>query len=83
MTPGDMVRLTDVSPEDTRGFGTVLGFDMYNSQRGYPTKFVVDNWHMPAKGKECLAEVLWSDGHIGWVLKKRLKVLIRVQKRAQ
>ena len=84
MTPGDMVRITDVSTEDTRGIGTVLGFDTYNPyERDYPTEFVVDNWRRPAMHAECLAEVLWSDGHIGWVLKNRLKVLVRVQNPAQ
>ena len=74
MQVGSLVRITDVGPEDTRGIGTVLKFDTYNSQREYPTKFVVDNWQLPAQRDECIIEVLWSDAHIGWILRKRLEV---------
>ena len=75
MQVGSLVRITDVGPEDTRGIGTVLKFDTYNSQRLYPTKSVVGNWQLPAQSDECITEVLWSDAHIGWVLRKRLEVL--------
>ena len=75
MKIGDLVRITDVGSEDTRGIGTVLKFDAYNSQREYPAKFVVDNWQLPARSDERIVEVLWSDTHIGWILYKRLEVL--------
>jgi hypothetical protein len=75
MQVGSLVRITDAEPEDTRGIGTVLKFDMYRSQRSYPAKSVVGNWQLPAQGDECIIEVLWSDAHIGWVLRKRLEVL--------
>jgi hypothetical protein len=76
MQVGSLVRITDVGSEDTRGIGTVLKFDTYNSQREYPAKFAADLVrHLPAQRDECIIEVLWSDAHIGWILRKRLEVL--------
>jgi hypothetical protein len=80
MKIGNLVRITDAEPEDTRGVGTVLGFDTYQSQRSYPSKFVVSDRQLsrqlPIQNEECIAEVLWSDACIGWILRKRLKVLV-------
>ena len=76
MKVSDLVRITDVGPEDTRGIGTVLKFDTYNSQRDYPAKFVVDDMAaLMVKRDECITEVLWSDAHIGWILRTRLEVI--------
>jgi len=81
MQIGSLVRITDVGPEDTRGIGTVLKFDMYNSKRPYPAKSVVDLAHITlhVKSGERITEVLWSDAHIGWVLQKRLEVLNEIR----
>ena len=75
MKVGSLVRITDAEPEDTRGIGTVLKFDMYRSQRSYPSQFVSDNRRHRPQNEECITEVLWSDAHIGWVLRKRLEVI--------
>jgi hypothetical protein len=75
MKVGSLVRITDTEPEDTRGIGTVLKFDMYHSQRSYPSQFVFDNRRHCPQNEECITEVLWSDAHIGWVLRKRLEVI--------
>ena len=75
MKVGSLVRITDTEPGDTRGLGTVLKFDMYHSQRSYPSQFVFDNRRLRPQNEECIAEVFWSDAHIGWVLRKRLEVI--------
>lgn len=80
MQVGSLVRITDVGSEDTRGIGTVLKFDTYNSQRDYPAKFIVDDMEaLMVKRDECIIEVLWSDAHIGWILRKRLEVLNEIR----
>ena len=78
MQVGSLVRITDIGPDDTRGVGTVLKFDTWNSQRSYPARVALGGANLPslpAQSDECIAEVLWSDAHIGWVLRKRLEVL--------
>ena len=75
MKIGDLVRITDVGPDDARGLGTILKFDTYQSQRSYPSKFRVDNQQDPPWQDENIVEVLWSGTHIGWILQRRLEVL--------
>ena len=73
MKVGDLVRITDAEPEDTRGLGTVLCFDTYKSQGSYSAHSDLHHHHeLPT---ERIAEVLWSDAHIGWILGKRLVVI--------
>lgn len=74
MKVGDLVRITDVGLDDDRGFGTILKFDTYQTQRVYPSPFRVDSRIRPWQDED-IVEVLWCNTHIGWILQKRLEVL--------
>ena len=72
MNVGDIVRLTDVDEEDTRGLGVVMGWDVYKGRTAMDTNH--SEW---ASLNEPLAKIWWSgrEGTPGWVLVKRLEVV--------
>lgn len=75
MKAGDLVKITDVGPEDTRGIGTILSFGTWDCQRAYPS--VIESWR--THDDEAIIEVLWSDAHVGWVLRRRVEVLNEIR----
>jgi len=69
---GDLVRLTDVDEDDTRGLGVVMGWDVYKGRTSMSTHH--KEWDSL---NEPLAKVSWSGrgGAPGWVLVQRLEVV--------
>jgi len=68
MRIGDIIRFTpqdlkNLDINDSREIGTILKFDTYSSHVG--SSFT----------KEPIAEVLWSNGTKGWILKSRIRRL--------
>ena len=68
MKVGDLVRIVDVESDDTRRLGTIMRFDRYFEDDRYHTK--KHNIH-----GEDIAEVLWSNSNLGWILRRRLEVI--------
>ena len=68
MKIGDLVRIVDVSSDDSRRFGTIMKFDRYFGDDRYHTQ--EHNIH-----GEDIAEVLWSNSNLGWILRRRLEVI--------
>jgi hypothetical protein len=62
MKIGELVRINDLNePDPSRMIGTIIKHDMYDAQF--------------SKTGEQLSEVLWNDGHLGWILTSRLSVV--------
>jgi len=61
MIIGDVVQNTDFGTEDDRDIGIVLKMDSYRQHHYLPL--------------ERIAEVLWSDGRMGWIDQGRLIIL--------
>ena len=68
MIIGDLVKINDVA-NDPRGSGVVLKFDIYTSER---TSMSITKPYVQFPPREQIAEVLWADGSLGWILKSRL-----------
>ena len=66
---GDLVQIVtdDCDAGDARSCGTVLKFDTYSSNE---LAEVVS--HQGRRSHECIVEVLWNTGSIGWILKSRI-----------
>ena len=67
MYVGDIVEIGDWkgSPPDERKHGKVLRIDghhRWSSKKGGSTR------------REALAEVLWQNGHVGWISASRLEI---------
>jgi len=83
MKIGDLVKINDVA-NDPRGSGVILKFDVYTSGRigtvpmGFPDQEAVkaglDRLTIRSTPSEQIAEVLWADGSLGWILSTRLTV---------
>ena len=59
MKIGDLVKINDLNEADPkRTLGTVIKYDVYDRQFGGISEQIV--------------EVLWNDGHLGWILSSRL-----------
>lgn len=59
MSIGDLVKINDLKePDPNRMIGTVIRYDIYDRQFNGPG--------------EKIAEVLWNDGHVSWILAERL-----------
>ena len=62
MPIGDLVRINDLNePDPKRMIGTIIKYDIYDIQF--------------TRSGELIAEVLWNDGHISWILTKRLDLI--------
>lgn len=59
---GELVKISDVGVNDSRQIGTVLKFDVYKTTS--------------SGGDESIAEVMWNNGGIGWVLTSRLEMIL-------
>ena len=68
MKIGDLVKIVDVGSDDTRRFGTIMKFDRYFGDAQYHTE--KHNLH-----GEDIAEVLWNNSNLGWILRRRLEVI--------
>ena len=73
MKIGDLVQFIDRTALlgrrgfDRRNIGMVLKFDSYNQPGNRIT-------HTLGNG-EAIAEILWSSGEVGWILKTRVEVV--------
>ena len=68
MNIGDLVRINDLNePDPKRMIGTVVKNDVHDAQF--------------SKMGEQLSEVLWNDGHLGWILTNRLDLVDVIDKK--
>jgi hypothetical protein len=79
---GDLIQIVtdDCDAEDDRSCGTVLKFDTYSSNVD-PAQRIKPHRHRGLDGyalnfgrhsQECIVEVLWNTGSVGWILKSRI-----------
>ena len=62
MKVGELIRLKDgEEPRNGREAGTVLMFDIYKDD---------------GRAQERITKVLWNTGKVGWVLTKRIELII-------
>ena len=71
MKIGDLIKFEPVETDlvindmkDDRRIGTVVGFEVYRSQKAGNML-----------GEEPIVAVLWSTGVTGWILQRRIKVI--------
>ena len=73
MQIGDLVKISDWkgSKPDSRKHGTVLRLD---GKHRWSSRVKV--YGETSLKREGLAEVLWQDGHTGWILLTRLETIV-------